>query len=58
MSNTRTHKHTVAPGKVENRRQYRQAKVRAQRQLDADLRGRYAGRNVNPVRDDDARYKP
>ena len=58
MSQTRTHKHTIAPRKVENRRQYRQAKVRAQRQLDAELRERYAGRDAVPVREDEARYRP
>lgn len=58
MSDTRTHKHTSAPRKVERQRQYRQAKVRAQRQLDAELRERYAARDVAPVRDDDTRYRP
>jgi hypothetical protein len=58
MSHTRTHKHTPAPQKVENGRQYRQAKVRAQRQLDAELRERYAGRDAVPVRGDEARYRP
>jgi hypothetical protein len=43
---------------VANGRQYRQAKVRAQRQLDAELRERYAGRDAVPVREDEARYRP
>ena len=58
MSHSRTHQHTPAPQKVENGRQYRQAKVRAQRQLDAELRERYAGRDAVPVREDEARYRP
>ena len=58
MSQTRTHKHTIAPRKVANGRQYRQAKVRAQRQLDAELRERYAARDAVQVREDEARYRP
>jgi len=30
----------------------------AQRQLDAELRERYAGRDAVPVREDEARYRP
>ena len=58
MSQTRTNKHTIAPRKVENGRQYRQAKVRAQRHLDTELRECYTGRDAVPVSEDEARYRP
>lgn len=52
MSNTRAHKHTVAPKKVERRRQYRQAKARADRQLEADRSTRKRGADRTPEPDD------